>query len=208
MTQIDHVLFATPDLDIGEQQLWRGYGLGSIPGGRHVSWGTANRIAPLGSQYLELVAAENAELARHSLLGRAVLAAADRDRLTPVGLCLRVDDLTELETRLGQPGEAGSRVQADGTEIRWTTVGLGQAFGPTRLPFFIAWENAAQHPSQATARHRIAPLEIFEVEVGGAESVLRHRLGGDVPGVRVVGGAPGVRSITVRLEDGSELHLP
>ncbi len=208
MTTIDHVLLATSDLRQGEQQLWRGYGLSCTPGGSHLRWGTANLIVPIGGQYLELVAVENAELARTALLGRAVLAAADRDRLVPIGLCLASSDLPSLAARVGQAAEPGSRTQADGSEIRWTTVGLEQAFGATRLPFFISWADSRQHPSSAVGQHRTSPREISEVEVGGPEDALRQHLGGEVPGVRAVGGAPGVRSFTLRLEDGSEVQLP
>ncbi|MGA7173034.1 MAG: VOC family protein [Candidatus Dormiibacterota bacterium] len=208
MTRIDHVLLATTDLPHGEQQLWRGYGLQCTPGGSHLPWGTANLIVPIGNQYLELVAVENAELASSSLLGRAVLAAADRDRLVPVGLCLAPDDLTAVATRLGQGHEPGSRTLADGTKIHWNSVGLNQAFGVNRLPFFISWEVPAQHPSSARSDHRISPMEICEVEIGGSEANLSAHLGEEVAGVRAVGGAPGVRSVTIRLADGSDVQIP
>jgi len=208
VTKIDHVLLATTDLRHGEQQLWLGFGLRCAPGGSHRRWGTANLIVPIGSQYLELVAVEDAQLARTSLLGRAVLAAADRDRLTPIGLCLATADLAAVATRLGQQLEGGSRALADGTEIRWTSVGMAQAFGTARLPFFISWENPAQHPSTAPSDHRISPRGIAEVEVGGPEPALLSHLSEAVPGVLAVGGAPGVRSLTLRLDGGAEVHLP
>jgi len=208
VTRIDHVLIATTNLQHGEQQLWRGYGLQCTPGGSHLPWGTSNLIVPIGQQYLELVAVENAELASVSLLGRAVLAAADRDRLVPIGLCLATVDLGAVATRLGLAVESGSRALADGTQIHWTSVGLAQAFGVSHLPFFISWETPAQHPSSARSDHRISPLEICEVEIGGSEPTLSERLGEDVPGVRAVGGPPGVRTVTIRLVDGSEVQLP
>lgn len=208
MIKIDHVLLATIDLQHGEQQLWRGYGLGCVAGGSHRSWGTANLIVPIGNQYLELVAVEDRDLAATNHLGRAVLAAADRDRLTPIGLCLRATDLHATAARLGQEPQPGSRLRPDGREIRWASVGLDQAFGPLRLPFFIAWEDDAEHPSAAVVEHRIGPREIAYVEVGGSEAALRQHLGTDIPEVLAVGGAPGVRSLAIRLEDGHDLQLP
>ncbi len=208
MTKIDHVLLATTDLHHGEQQLWRGYGLRCVPGGSHRQWGTANLIVPIGSQYLELVAVEDKELAATTLLGRAVLAAADRDRLTPIGLCLASADLPATAARLAQELERGSRALADGTEIHWASVGMQHAFGATRLPFFIAWEDLSQHPSAAAAEHRIAPREIAYVEVGGPEDALLEHLGEAVATLRPVGGAPGVRSLALRLDDDSEVQLP
>lgn len=208
MTEIDHVLLATTDLRHGERQLWRGYGLSCVPGGRHERWGTANLIVPIGNQYLELVAVEERELAATSLLGRAVLAVADRDRLTPIGLCLRSPDLAATAARLGREPEPGSRLRPDGTEVRWASVGMEHAFGPLRLPFFIAWDDLAQHPSSMVADHRIAPREIACVEVGGSQETLTEHLGERIPGVLAVGGGPGVRSLTLRLDGGGEVQLP
>lgn len=208
MIRIDHVLLATTELDHGSGQLWRGYGLRSAPGGRHLAWGTANLIIPVGEQYLELVAVTDPELAAASPLGRAVLAGADRDRITPIGLCLVAPDLDQISQRLGSPSESGARLLADGSEIRWTTVGLERAFGAERLPFYINWDALARHPSTGQVEHRIAPREIAEVEVGGPESILASHLAGAVAGIRPVGGAPGLRSVTLRLADGDEIRIP
>lgn len=208
MTQIDHVLLATTDLDRGQDQLWRAYGLECTAGGRHLRWGTANRIVPLGAQYLELVAVDDRDLAATSPLGRAVLAQAHSDRLQPIGLCLATDDLAAVASRLGRVPAAGSRTLADGSELRWTSVGVEEAFGRLQLPFFLTWENRSRHPGLAPAVHRTPARQIAFVEVGGSEQVLESHLGGAIHGVRPVGGAPGVRSLGLGLDDGSTLLLP
>ncbi|MGH7666583.1 MAG: VOC family protein [Candidatus Dormibacteria bacterium] len=208
MASIDHVLLATTELDHGERQLWHAYGLRCLPGGSHLSWGTANRVVPIGRQYLELVAVENRELAAGSLLGRAVLAAAERDRLCPIGLCLAVEHLEAVAARLGTAVEEGTRTLADGTEIGWQSVGLEQAFGQVRLPFFIRWRDPGQHPSRGRAEHRVAAQEISLVEVGGPEATLRRHLGGEVPGVLAVGGAPGIHSLAISDLGGGQTQLP
>src|SRR5512142_3281084 len=53
---LDHVVLAVDDLDRAAARLEREHGLASYAGGRHARGGTANRIVPLGSQYLELMA--------------------------------------------------------------------------------------------------------------------------------------------------------
>src|SRR5437016_2736312 len=76
------------------------YGLGSVPGGRHPGWGTANRIVPLGPDYLELMAVVDPGEASRDAVGRALsrlLAGGD-------GLlmwCLATDDLDSTASRLG-----------------------------------------------------------------------------------------------------------
>ena len=53
--ELDHVLIACTDLDAAAREFEARVGLSSVEGGRHRDWGTANRIVPLGSSYLELV---------------------------------------------------------------------------------------------------------------------------------------------------------
>ena len=54
--ELDHVLIAVTDLEAAAREVETRIGLSSVEGGRHRDWGTANRIVPLGSSYLELVA--------------------------------------------------------------------------------------------------------------------------------------------------------
>jgi len=208
MTQIDHVVLATTDLERGQAQLWRSYGLQGLRGGSHRAWGTTNLIVPLGSQYLEVVAVEDRELAATTPLGRAVLAIADSDQLQPLAVCLAAPDLGPVAARLGREPQPGSRTLPDGSELKWSTVGLEDALGARRLPFFISWQDLAQHPGTMAAAHGVEARGIAYVAVGGPESALRNHLGEEVAGVRAVGGAPGVRSLAVELENGAEAELP
>ena len=54
--RIDHVLYAVRDLDEAASRLATEWGLATSDGGRHPGHGTANRIVPLGSDYIELIA--------------------------------------------------------------------------------------------------------------------------------------------------------
>src|SRR5262249_37141247 len=58
---IDHVLIAVTDLAESARRFETEYGLTALVGGRHPGVGTANMIIPLGSEYLELIAAVDAE---------------------------------------------------------------------------------------------------------------------------------------------------
>ncbi|MHB1527268.1 MAG: VOC family protein [Candidatus Dormibacteria bacterium] len=205
MIRIDHVLFATTDLQLGARQLLIGHGLESVEGGHHPHWGTANRIAPIGSQYLELVTAYDRELAATNPFGRAVLAEADPDSLRPLAVCLAVDDLSEVALRLGLESTAGSRTLPSGGVVGWRSVGMEAAFSPRRLPFFIEWDQLSQHPSQSGPRN--LPLAIARVEVGGDETRLRSWLVEEVAGLELVGGAPGLRGIELSMAAGGRAQL-
>ena len=54
--RIDHVIYATQDLDAAAARLESEHGLVADGGGRHAGIGTENRIVPLGGGYLELIA--------------------------------------------------------------------------------------------------------------------------------------------------------
>ena len=73
---IDHVLIAVPDLSAAAPSFTARYGLASTEGGHHPAWGTANRIVPLGTSYLELVAVVDEAKAQASPFGRWVAGAA------------------------------------------------------------------------------------------------------------------------------------
>lgn len=65
--QLDHALIAVADLATAGREIEARHGLASIEGGRHLGWGTANRIVPVAEAYLELVAVvDEAEAAQSS----------------------------------------------------------------------------------------------------------------------------------------------
>jgi glyoxalase-like protein len=68
--EIDHVLIAVADLAAAAREVEEHHDLGSIDGGHHPGWGTANRIVPLGETYLELVAVVDSVEAKQSVFGR------------------------------------------------------------------------------------------------------------------------------------------
>src|SRR5437763_16455048 len=72
--RIDHVIYATSDLDAAAAWVERELGWVAIGGGRHEGHGTHNRVVPLGGGYLELMAVADAEEGAASLLGRALSA--------------------------------------------------------------------------------------------------------------------------------------
>ncbi len=207
MTRIDHVLVAVTDLDRGAAQLRRAHGLVACAGGRHPKFGTANLILPMGNQYLELVAVEDRDLAAGNPFGRAVLSEAREGELRPLAVCLEVDDLASVSSRLDLPVEPGLRITEDGLPLSWRSVAMAQAFSARRLPFFINWDDPDRHPGKGGEMTDLRPTGFQEVEIGGDPAAISDWLGEDVPALVLVGGGPGLGAVTIALADGDVVTI-
>ena len=209
MLRIDHVVLAVRDLDASAERLWGEHGLRFVAGGRHPRWGTANMIAPLGKDYVELLSVVDGGVASTTALGKTLLGlTADGDRWFSV--CLADDDIDATAARLGLTVEPGARTRPDGTEVRWRGGGIEDRGDDLWLPFFISWDVPRElHPGAAPAGHRVDAVGIAWAEVGGDAARLREWVGGaDVP-IRVVDDADRrVRAVGISLRDGSEIVIP
>src|SRR3954453_15554462 len=99
--RIDHVIWATAELDAAAARLERDHGLRAAGGGVHDGMGTHNRILPLGGGYLELLAVRDPGEAAGSHLGRAVTARLERTGEGLMGWAAVVDDVGAVARRLG-----------------------------------------------------------------------------------------------------------
>lgn len=196
--RIDHVLLASRNIDDSAGRLHSRYGLCSVRGGEHPQWGTANRIVPLGSQYLEIIGVTDPARAEQSALGRWVAASAGKgDALA--GFMVEPDDFDATCDRLSLTQVPGERTLADGTTLSWRLAGLGEAI-TQGLPCFIAWDGRSGLDGLDRLDEHPPPDDtgIAWLEVGGDAAALRHWLGGTVDGLRPVDGPPGVRRVALR----------
>ncbi len=171
--QLDHLVYAVPDLARGVALLAERLGVRPLPGGSHPAWGTRNAVVPLGpTSYLEIIGpdpdAPSAAVAP-SIFGIASLSVP---RL--VTWAARADDLLRLVERarchgidLGAP-RPGRRVQPDGGVLDWELTDPFAARAGGVLPFFIHWRGAA-HP--ASAGPALVSLVDLRAEHPDAEAV-------------------------------------
>lgn len=205
MLAVDHVVYAVADIDRAAARLVEDVGLASVAGGRHPGWGTANRIVPLGGEYLELITVEDETVASRSPFGASVLrAVSDGDGW--LTWAVRDDRLDATAARLGLTIGAGERTQPDGRILRWRNAGVDDPRRSPELPFFIAWEGPeAMHPGRTPVEHPSHADGIAWIELGGdATAFDRWTDGADLP-VRFVGGSGGIGSVAVRTSAGAEL---
>jgi len=200
--RVDHVIYAVRDLDASDKRFSERFGLASVPGGRHPRWGTANRIIPLGTTYLELVTVVDQAEAGGSAFGRAVLeAVAQRDQL--LGWAVATDDIEPIARRLDLEVAAGSRTKPDGSTLNWRVAGLARAIEAGALPLIIQWDGPSDlHPGAVAAQHRSRPLGIAWIELTGDERRLREWLGDvDLP-LRIAAGPQSLSAVGISTVDG------
>lgn len=192
--RIDHVILATRDIDATASRLLQTHGLGSVPGGDHPDWGTGNSIVPAGPAYLELMGIRDLEKARTTPVGQWVLSVTEAgDKVA--GVSVSTDDLDAVCARLGLTATPGKRVRPDGTTLSWRSAGIDSA-PMDGLPFFISWDGASGGGGVTPAEGAPA-TGISRVLLGGDPDRVRDWLGGDVPGLELVGGKPGCRSVNL-----------
>lgn len=201
--RIDHVVLGSRDLERTAERFLDAYGLASVPGGHHAAWGTANRIVPLGDDYVEFLAVVDHRIAATSRFGRFLEElSAEGDRWFTV--CMADDDIDATAARLGLDVVPGARLRPDGAEVRWRGAGLEDPKRDPWLPFFIQWQVAPDaYPGRMPVEHRIEVGGIAWVEMAGDAARLTAWLGSSPPTIRMLdGGEPGIRAVGLSMIEG------
>jgi hypothetical protein len=176
-TPVDHLVYATPDLERGMEEIERLTGVSPTLGGQHPGRGTHNALIALGAgAYLEIVAPDPDQPppAGARWLGVDTVTAS---RLT--AWAARGSGLSDLRSRAvahGVPlGEvrSGARQRSDGVRLSWRLTDPDPLVAGGVIPFFIDW-GESPHPSRSAAPG--ASLVDFRVEhpdVAGVRRMLR-----------------------------------
>ncbi|MEE8407502.1 MAG: VOC family protein [Acidimicrobiia bacterium] len=200
---IDHLIVCVGDLDGGARNFRDRFGLDSVEGGPHPGHGTANRIVPLGSSYIELVAVVDRSEADASPFGRWVSGRVGSAGVDAVSI--RTDDLSVVCTRLDLESTTMSRQRPDGVELKWSVAGVDLAFEES-LPFFIEWHVPQdQMPGRADVIHDREVTGVEQIVLNGDRARLT-RWTEDVPNIRCFEGAASVVSVSLATPEGP-LHL-
>jgi len=147
--ELDHILWAVPDLEAGMAEMEKRIGIAPQVGGRHPGVGTHNALLSMGEKsYLEVIAPDPTQ-DRFSSFG-TLIKGIDKPRL--VTWAARTRDARKLAEQAKQQGLlpgvvlALSRRRPDGTSVSWRTLTIGgHPYGPL-VPFFIEWRSD-EHPA-------------------------------------------------------------
>lgn len=199
--KVDHIVYCVQDFRATARRLKEELGLGAYEGGPHHGWGTGNWIVPLGPSYVELFGIVDPVLASQHPVGRWLQTQLlEGDRLA--AWSLTAEDIGKVASRLGTGIIPGSRVLPDGSEYRALMTGVRSMFGDSSLPFFVFAETPKAFPGLRPADHRVEPLGVGWVEVGGDEAQLRAWIGDEGAPLRAVGGRPEVRAVGIATKTG------
>jgi hypothetical protein len=185
--RIDHVIYATSDLDVAAARIESELGVHVVAGGRHEGLGTHNRIVPLGDGYLELLAICDPDEAARSALGSALQARLEQSGDGLMAWAVAVDDVQPVAARLDT---WVSTIAREGLSAQLT--GLLEAMREPFLPFFVARSPGVADPGQGSDAGGIS-----WIEVAGDEDRLDRWLGGAELPVRVRAGAPAVCAVGI-----------
>jgi Glyoxalase-like domain len=206
---LDHVSYAVgADGLVGTaQRLTELLGEKFVDGGVHPRFGTRNVVLPLaGDQYLEIV-----EVLDHPASDKAPFGQAVRDRSESgggwLGWVVAVDDISDVESRLGRDSVPGNRHRPDGKELRWRQIGIKGLISDPQLPFFVQWLSDMRHHPSAGASGDVA---LVKVEIAGVPERVCRWLGEDPANVLhdlevewvAHHGTPGVVACHFRTDDG------
>jgi hypothetical protein len=203
---LSQVIFGVRDLDAATAR-FRALGFDVLDGGVHPGVGTANRVIPLGAQYLELLGVVDPGEARASEYGRALLRATEHgDRI--VRWSLRTDDIDGVAARLGITVEPRRRMRPDGEVLTWRAAGLDLALADAPTPFFMQWDRADQYPGLMRAQHVNSARSVSRLWVTPSdEDRLRTWTeGADARVERASEAEPGIWSVGVETAEG-ELRI-
>ena len=183
LSKVDHLIYATPDLDTTVAEMEKLLGVKAAPGGQQPGRGTRNALISLGeNSYLEIVGPDPKQ--PQPSQPPWWLEGLKKPRI--VAWAAKGTDLDSLRAKAvnnGVPlGEviSGSRQRPDGVVLTWRFTSPRNPIADGVVPFFIDWGESA-HPS-STSPHgvRLVALRAVHPEERRVQDILR-RLNIDLP---------------------------
>jgi hypothetical protein len=175
--RFDHISYVTSHDQLSDtvQRLGSRVGAPFIDGGIHPRFGTRNFILPLqNGHYLEVVCPLDHPAADSSPFGQAVSKRAGEGGGW-FTWAVAVDNLNEIENRLGREAVVGHRRRPDGTDLNWKQIGILDVMRDGQLPYFIHWETL-NHPSTDGK----PAAKLTKVEIAGDAKTIENWIGSDL----------------------------
>jgi hypothetical protein len=153
LATVDHLVYATPDLQVGVETIERLLGVRATAGGRHPGRGTRNALLSLGpGMYLEIIGPDPEQPAPAEARPFGIDGLEEPRLVTWAAKGKELEQLASGAARRGvKLGEvtSGSRQRPDGVVLAWRYTDPRTVVAGGIVPFFIDW-GTTPHPA-ATA---------------------------------------------------------
>jgi Glyoxalase-like domain len=150
LAQVDHLLYATPDLDLGIATIENLLGVRAAIGGQHLGFGTRNALIALGpSIYFEIIGPDPAQ---PKPAGPRRFGVDDLKEPKLIGWVSSATHLDALVVSARAQGIAlgdalsGSRKRPDGTELTFGYTDPSAVIEHRLIPYFMDW-GTSPHPA-------------------------------------------------------------
>lgn len=152
--QIDHLVYASPSLEQGMEEIETLTGVKPVIGGKHHQWGTWNALISLGPQcFFEIIAMDPTQ----SYNGPIIF---DLDQISKSKLVRWVAKSNQIPKQEKLAHDAGfslgavivgQREKQDGTLLKWSLTDPLSNPGDGLIPFLIDWKDTP-HPGGSTPK--------------------------------------------------------
>ena len=154
LSRVDHLVYATPDLQRGIDRIEQLLGLRATPGGQHPGRGTRNALVALGpSSYLEIIGPDPEQPTPAQPRPFGIDGLKEPRLVTWAAKGTNLDSLARDAVRNGvKLGEviAGSRRRADGVLLTWRYTDPRTVVADGVVPFVIDWGETPHPATTAT----------------------------------------------------------
>jgi hypothetical protein len=166
---IDHIVWAVPDIDEGITLFQQKTGVTPIFGGHHTTQGTQNALIKIGpASYFEILAPDtDSPIQSNRWMGIDLIQSPRITRwaFSTTQIEQKVEALQQYDVNLGQLS-AGQRKTTTGDLIKWKMTLPHHSPLIDLAPFFIDWSESAIHPTDQLADEG---LSIERIELSHSE---------------------------------------
>ncbi|MEN0050456.1 MAG: VOC family protein [Bacteroidota bacterium] len=178
MQQLDHIVYAVPNLEESMNWFEAKAGIRPVFGGYHTNQGTKNALLKLGEQcYLELLAVdeENTAIAAPRWMGIDLITQPKITRwaVRPADLQKGSEVLKSYHAEMGNI-TGGQRKMTNGKLLTWElTMPLAEPEVEI-LPFLLNWERSESHPADSLKDHcTLVKFQLIHPTPESIQSVLK-----------------------------------
>jgi len=155
LTRLDHLVYATPDLQLGIDAIEKRLGVKATPGGQHPGLGTRNALVALGpTSYLEIIGPDPEQ---PKPTGPRRFGIDDLKTPRIVRWVVKSSELAAVKAKADKAGvtlgavASGSRKRPDGVVLAWHYTDPATVVADGLVPFFIDW-GTSPHPAVTAAK--------------------------------------------------------